>query len=57
VTISQGKIVYQDGDVRTQKGEGRYIDRPPFASYYDAISLQHEENVPKPVERDKAKAA
>ena len=57
MTISQGKIVYKDGDVRTEKGKGRYIDRPPFASYYDAINLQHEENIPKPVNRDKAKAA
>lgn len=28
VTISQGKIVYRDGDVRTVRGAGRYINRP-----------------------------
>jgi len=27
VTISQGKIVYKDGELRTIKGAGRYIDR------------------------------
>ena len=40
VTISQGKIVYKNGEVRTVKGAGRYINRPPFASYYDALKLK-----------------
>ncbi|HEY8191542.1 MAG TPA: dihydropyrimidinase [Alphaproteobacteria bacterium] len=30
VTISRGNIVYQDGDIRTVKGAGRYINRPAF---------------------------
>ncbi|MCG8692144.1 MAG: dihydropyrimidinase, partial [Minwuiales bacterium] len=42
VTISQGKVVYQDGDVRTERGVGRYIDRPCFAPYYDAMKKQRE---------------
>ena len=42
VTISQGKVVYQDGDVRTERGVGRYIDRPCFAPYYDAMQKQRE---------------
>lgn len=40
VTISQGKIVYKDGKLMTEKGAGRYIDRPPFASYYDALKIK-----------------
>lgn len=51
VTISQGKVVYQDGDVRTVKGAGRYVDRPTFPSYYQAINRQHEAKTPVAVDR------
>lgn len=53
-TLSQGKIVYQDDEVRTERGVGRYIDRPPFASYYDALKIKHEREQPVPVERPQA---
>jgi len=52
VTISQGKIVYQDGDVRTVKGAGRYINRPTFAPYYDAMDKNAALHAPKAVKRD-----
>ena len=51
VTISQGNIVYQDGDIRTVKGAGRYIDRPTFAPYYDAMQKTAEHSVPTAVDR------
>jgi dihydropyrimidinase len=51
VTISQGKVVYQDGDVRTVKGAGRYVDRPTFPSYYQALNRQHEAKAPVAVNR------
>jgi len=51
VTISQGKIVYQDGDLRTVRGAGRYIDRPTFPSYYDAVQRSAELNAPTAVDR------
>ncbi len=51
VTISQGKIVYRDGDVRTVKGAGRYIDRPTFAPYYDAMRKSAARSAPEPVNR------
>ncbi len=50
-TISQGKIVYQDGEVRSEKGVGRYIDRPCFAPYYAAMERQREANAPSAVDR------
>ncbi|WP_262690008.1 dihydropyrimidinase [Kordiimonas aestuarii] len=31
-TISQGKLRYANGDLRTHKGDGRYIKRPAFKS-------------------------
>ena len=51
VTISQGKIVYQDGDVRTERGAGRYINRPTYAPYYDAIQKMANHKSPKAVVR------
>ena len=50
-TISQGKVVYADGELRVTRGAGRYINRPPYASYYDAIQKQVELAKPVPVER------
>ncbi|GBR07418.1 dihydropyrimidinase [Acetobacter oeni] len=29
-TISQGKIVWDDGDLRAERGAGRYVERPAF---------------------------
>jgi len=50
-TISQGDIVYQDGDVRTVKGKGRYFDRPAFAPYYGAMEKNRSLNTPTAVQR------
>jgi dihydropyrimidinase len=51
VTISQGRIVYRDGDIRTLRGAGRYIDRPPFPPYYDALKVRERVAQPAPVKR------
>ena len=51
ITISQGKVVYRDGDVRTVKGAGRYVDRPTFPPYYQALNRQHEAKAPVAVDR------
>lgn len=51
ITISQGRIVYKDGDLRTGKGAGRYIDRPPFAPYYSAVKLRDTASAPYRVSR------
>lgn len=56
VTISQGNIVYKDGELRTVKGAGRYINRPAFASYYDALNIKREVEKPTAVDRSKGKA-
>jgi len=54
VTISQGKIVWRDGELRTEKGAGRYINRPPFPAYYTALLQKAELERPRPVLRDAA---
>ncbi len=51
VTLSQGNIVYQDGDVRTVRGAGRYINRPTFAPYYSAMQKNRARMAPTAVDR------
>ncbi len=53
-TISQGNIVWADGKLNVERGAGRYIDRPAFASYYDALKIQMQRAEPVPVERREA---
>lgn len=53
-TLSQGKLVYRDGDLRTTRGAGRYINRPPFPAYYTALLHKTELERPRPVLRPAA---
>ncbi len=50
-TISQGNVVWQDGELRTVRGAGRYIDRPCFPSYYEAFDAEREASRPEAVKR------
>ena len=50
-TISQGKVVFADGKLDVERGAGRYVDRPAFATYYDALNIQSQRAEPVPVRR------
>jgi len=50
-TVSQGKVVFKDGELSVERGAGRYIERPPFAPYFDAIAKVRDQNQPVFVER------
>ncbi len=50
-TISQGNLVYSNGELNVQRGAGRYINRPPFASYYDSVQKRCERRAPTSVKR------
>ena len=52
VTISQGNVVYEDGELKTVRGAGRYIKRPCFPSYWHNQMLRNEMAEPTPVDRD-----
>ena len=51
-TISQGKLVWTEGDLRAVEGAGRHINRPPFAPVYDAMQKVAAASEPSKVERD-----
>jgi len=50
-TISQGKVVYADGKLNVERGAGRYVDRPAFAPFYDALQKQARQAEPVAVKR------
>ncbi|NCF52050.1 dihydropyrimidinase [Gammaproteobacteria bacterium] len=50
-TLSQGKVVYKDGELDVERGAGRYIDRPAFASFYDALNIKAQRAEPVAVAR------
>lgn len=50
-TVSQGRIVWCDGELRAERGAGRYIDRPPFARPFEGMAERARRNAPEKVER------
>ncbi len=50
-TISRGKVVYAEGKLNVERGAGRYVPRPPYAPYYDAMARQAKLRKPSPVKR------
>lgn len=49
--ISGGRIAWQDGELRAQAGNGRFIERPPFPAIHVANTTWKNLNTPRPVER------
>ena len=39
-TVSQGKLVFVQGDLRAERGVGRYIKRPAFSANFHATQLR-----------------
>jgi dihydropyrimidinase len=50
-TISQGELVFVQGDLRAVQGKGRYIKRPPFSGNFAASKLRAETLAPSAVKR------
>ncbi|HEY8011265.1 MAG TPA: dihydropyrimidinase [Rudaea sp.] len=40
-TISAGKLTWNDGDLRAERGAGRYLSRPLNGPYFEANSKRH----------------
>ncbi len=52
ITLSRGRKVWSDGQITAERGSGRYVNRPCFASYYDNQVLRNRLAEPTAVERD-----
>jgi dihydropyrimidinase len=52
VTMSQGNVVWEDGELKTVRGAGRYINRPCYPVYWHNQMLRNELAQQKPVDRD-----
>jgi len=50
-TLSQGKLVWADGDLRAVQGAGRYLKRPPFGPNFQAVTKRTHELAPTAVAR------
>ena len=50
-TISQGKLVFVQGDLRAERGAGRYIKRPAFNANFAAAKLRAQVLAPTAVMR------
>ena len=37
-TVSQGEVVWANGDLRAKEGKGRYIKRPAFHPMFEAVN-------------------
>lgn len=51
-TVSQGKVLYANGELFVEEGAGRYIKRPAFASPFAAQQRFNAVHAPVAVERD-----
>ena len=43
--------MYADGELKVERGAGSYVDRPPYAPFYDAVKKQRQANEPVAVRR------
>ncbi|WP_108446998.1 dihydropyrimidinase [Halomonas denitrificans] len=50
-TLSHGRIVWCNGELRAERGAGRYLHRPPFAPVFEAMAKQRALHEPQAVER------
>ncbi|MCA9566217.1 MAG: dihydropyrimidinase [Myxococcales bacterium] len=56
-TLSRGRVVWHDGDMRTERGTGRYVDRPCFAPYWHNQMLRNHLAEPTAVKRERPAGA
>jgi len=52
VTLSRGRVVWQNDQLSTERGTGKYVNRPPFAFYWDAQKKRNALAAHTAVDRD-----
>ena len=55
VTLSRGRVLWENDKLQTEKGWGKYVNRPPFADYWGAQKIRNELATPTAVKREKPK--
>ena len=50
-TVSQGKVVFANGDLRATQGAGRYVKRPAFGANFTAVDKRTKALAPSAVQR------
>ncbi|MEJ0004043.1 MAG: GTP-binding protein [Pararobbsia sp.] len=56
-TISRGRLVWTGGELRAERGAGRYLKRAPNPAYFEASRLLNQSKEPVAVERPRANVA
>jgi len=51
VTLSRGRVVWQNGQLDVVRGAGKYVDRPCFAPFWAAQNTRNLSRKPVRVER------
>ncbi len=52
ITLSRGRVLFRDGELRTERGTGQYVERPCFPSYWASQRRRNELAEVGPVERE-----
>ncbi|WP_102107133.1 dihydropyrimidinase [Oceaniglobus roseus] len=50
-TLTRGKVAVHDGEIRTEEGHGKFVERPPLTAVNKALSTWKELTAPRKVER------
>jgi dihydropyrimidinase len=53
LTMSRGRVLWENDQLKTEKGWGKYVDRPCFADYWGAQKLRNDLATATAVKRDK----
>jgi len=57
ITLSRGTVVWEDDELKTTRGAGRYVSKPPFADYWSAQARRNELAEPTAVQRERPATA
>ncbi|MDG3087764.1 dihydropyrimidinase [Vibrio hannami] len=50
-TICNGKVAWDNGEIKTNPGDGQYVTRPPYAGFYQSQLKRNELDEPEAVTR------
>ena len=51
VTLSRGRVLWENDQLKTERGTGKHIERPCFSSFWTSQEKRNEHNTPTKVER------